>query len=342
MRSSRRRTSGFTLIELLVVIAIIAVLIGLLIPAVQKVRESAQRIQCQNNMKQMGLALHNFENANGWFPPAAITTSLPAYGVPGLAGATKNGPIYNPQSSWVAFVLPYIEQGNVAALYDLNQPCWSVANAPAAATQLNLMYCPASPTLNRTDTYNQPVKPPAAHPAACGDYGALAGDEANGDFTYYFLYYLYENGFTPKYTPPYTVGATLSGLRFNYGRRVLEITDGTSNTMLVAEQAMRKDTCKLRSCTTNTYNSGGAWADVRSVVNPQGAFFDGTVTLGSGGPCTMNCSNSYNVYSFHNGGCNFLFADGSVHFISETITWMQLAPLMTANAGEVVNSSGVF
>src|SRR5262245_62079244 len=128
MKRSHRTPHGFTLIELLVVIAIIGVLIGLLVPAVQKVRESANRLKCQNNLKQIGLALHGYEGVNGCFPPAYVRTS-------GRQSGTADGVSYPDDNwngptgwAWGTLILPYIEQDNLYRSLRLDLPCWAPEN----------------------------------------------------------------------------------------------------------------------------------------------------------------------------------------------------------------------
>src|SRR6184192_456817 len=129
---------GFTLIELLVVIAIIGVLIGLLVPAVQKVRESGARVQCQNNLKQLGLALHNYHDANRRFPPAYVTWDTRARGTAaGIAYPDEN--MNGPSGfAWGALILPYLEQAPLYRSFNFNLPCWDPANAAAARTPVSV------------------------------------------------------------------------------------------------------------------------------------------------------------------------------------------------------------
>src|SRR5262249_16891666 len=135
---------AFTLIELLVVIAIIGILIGLLVPAVQQVREAAARTQCANNLKQLGLALHAYHDTYKRFPPAYITTNTSAngsaYGIP-YGDEPRNGP---PGWAWGTLLLPYLEQGNLYKQFRLDLPCWAPENAAAARTIVAVFLCPSA------------------------------------------------------------------------------------------------------------------------------------------------------------------------------------------------------
>jgi prepilin-type N-terminal cleavage/methylation domain-containing protein len=301
--------SGFTLIELLVVIAIIAILIGLLLPAVQKVRDAAARAQCQNNLKQLGLGYHNYESAYKRLPPAMITDQTKTVG-------------------WGIFLLPYIEQDNLYKKYNFGAPffytnaAFGIDNQTVANTPIPIMRCPAAPDRGPyTYTFNFPPFPSFTWQAWPADYTPLAG--VSGSLGNYL-------GVT------YTGTAGQGVLQQDVGTRLIQITDGLSNTLLLVEIAGRRRQYlngKDSGVDLNSNFGQGGWADATSSGSSlSGSSQDGTVSPGS---CGINCSNGYGLYSFHTAGANVLLTDGSVRFLPASIDIRTLAAMVTRAGGEI-------
>ena len=269
-RSPGRRR-GFTLIELLVVIAIIGVLVALLLPAVQKARESSNRLSCANNLKQIGLALHGYHDSKGYFP--------------GNHRPPQNLAI---RERWFTKVLPYLDQGNIWKSYNelLN---WSdPANLPLTSNYLKVAVCPSGLDSNRQDL------DPSATGGAAGfgnpfivavtDYGALYG-----------VHNTFVQANSATYIPP----ADLSGvLTKTDGQHitVADVTDGTSNTIFVAESAARPflyyNGVKQSTSLTTAGVNGGGWARPASDMWLIGSSKDGTQV---GGAYTINATNGINA-----------------------------------------------
>jgi prepilin-type N-terminal cleavage/methylation domain-containing protein/prepilin-type processing-associated H-X9-DG protein len=311
VRSSPRfRVRGFTLIELLVVTAIIAVLIGLLLPAIQKVREAAYRMSCSNNLKQVGLALHNYHDANQCFPPGRLKTAPAA----GQTAVDYHG--------WITYCLPYLEQNNLFRGYRLDLPWKDAANVPVGLLHLSVLTCPSAPAGRDFDS------------GAMTDYSATDNySDYNNNRTAY-----HNSGVLRVVTP-----ATLAGN--TKGNRVTDITDGTSNTIMVAECAGREQhwlNGALDSTLFTTGNWTGRWINPNNHMEIRG--FDlttdtqGWPPANVNPPCAINCTNAREVYSFHSGGANTVFADGSVHFLKSTTDLRTLRALVTIHSGEQVNA----
>jgi prepilin-type N-terminal cleavage/methylation domain-containing protein/prepilin-type processing-associated H-X9-DG protein len=310
MRTQPSRRAGFTLIELLVVIAIMAILIGLLLPAVQKIREAAGRAKCSNNMKQLGLGLVNYEATTGQLPPSAVGVETTVA-----------------QHSWVPRILSYIEQDSIQKNYhfDVNWDSHDVANGkdnwPSIQTQIPIFNCPSNPLGPRQDMNS--FLNPGTNPA-CGDYNAF---NALKDFVAINLLSVFPPP-TDK-DDPRIVGA----MRREKPSRMADIVDGTSSTILLAEDAGRPNFFIYGGVQgTPPILKEGGWADPGAPFSLDGSERDGSVP----GNCSMNCSNNSEVYSFHTGGANFVFADGSVHFIRDSISLTALAQLITRAGGEIV------
>jgi prepilin-type N-terminal cleavage/methylation domain-containing protein/prepilin-type processing-associated H-X9-DG protein len=333
--SSPCRRNGFTLIELLVVIAIIAILIGLLLPAVQKVREAAARAQCQNNLKQLGLAHHNYHDVYGTF--------VPAWNYEPPAPPTRPTAVVH---AWTTFLLPYIEQENLYRLYNFNQILFTDPNRSVISTHLKTVQCPSTPNQNRL--YQFPVPggilpglPSGTLQASASDYTATTGIRN-------WTQLVNPN---PSETELQDIGqrhgilnAYSQGLSAVGNRRLTLVTasDGSSNTFLIGELAGRPDVYnryrqKVPLPPLNM-TEGAGWGDPFNGEHwPAGTTFDGNPTAPSG-PCLINCNNvtGRGFYSYHPGGVNMAMGDGSVRFFRDSLPTRQFAFMSTSQRGVVV------
>ncbi|WP_020472800.1 DUF1559 domain-containing protein [Zavarzinella formosa] len=316
---------GFTLIELLVVIAIIAILIGLLLPAVQKIREAANRMKCSNNLKQMGLALHNYESSNGGLPPVAIT-SVADYTPPDPAPQPAN----QGAKSVFALLLPYMEQDNLNNLFDQTSDWRQLGqNRTASGTKVNIFICPsAAGGADRIRTVTLSGFGGGSVDGRISDYRAPArirsSVAASGGVPAGYQCFL-----QPNITTAFSA-----------------VSDGTSNTLAMSESAGNPAWYimgKLNPAASGNVPAAGVWADHQT-----GMVFDGCDPANPGDTATattssnaaartkaMNCTNNTEFYSFHTGGCNSLMGDGSVRFIRDSITITSMVALLTRANGEI-------
>ncbi|AMV27225.1 Type II secretion system protein G precursor [Gemmata sp. SH-PL17] len=347
MSRSRR---GFTLIELLVVIAIIAILIGLLLPAVQKVREAAARMKCQNNLKQFGLAAHNYESTNSTLPPTQHTTVI--------AGSTVSS-----GAPLQALLLPYFEQANKFNQFNMNYnvnsdaaihssiPALTGANAAARAGDVPVFLCPSDAS---SETYFG-----AGRQNYFGSLGAYAGYRGGGGVN--------DGIFSIPYP---SAGQTMKGIS------ILGVSDGTSNTVMFAE-VMRSTTLYnaasgIRDHATVIINSGNTgynetdgttismcvdgsnWSSSIKYVGyqyyrnlPSNFVFTHTLPVnwnkksptGQRYSCGSTSFASMHIAasSYHTGGANACMADGSVRFVNESISFTNWRAMGTRAGGEVVS-----
>ncbi len=298
-----RRSRAFTLVELLVVIAIIGILVALLLPAVQAAREAARRMSCQNNIKQLGLALHNYHDTHKALPTSRTNS---------------------PRHAWAPFLFPFIEQTNLYDQYNWNVNWDHPANQPTIATHVSTFRCPSAPGgTRRLDTVRSGIQ------AATSDYAPIAG--------------VANIVVTAGYISNTNLRGAIVGQRWV---RMTEITDGTSNTIFIGEDAGRpafwissgqgpqnNNPGNGNLSVLNGRVMGAGWADIRSAIPLHTFRRDG---LRVPGPCPINCTNNNEAFSFHPGGIDTVFADGSVRFLNETISIATYAGLITRSGGEVV------
>ena len=340
-----QRRAAFTLVELLVVIAIIGVLVALLLPAVQAARESARRVQCQNNLKQVGLALHNFGSAGGdKYPPARIDD-------PTLPVSVQNqwGRI-----SVHVFLLPYLEQGNLASQFDMSKDYRSApASSPAAARsnnitatamQMKTYQCPSSPRKNRLA--NIPTSNPT--PAVVSGESHPQGSGAPSD--YFVMNFIEYDGNSDDSTRPATgYAAAQKGfitkftgqpgcLAKNVYNRVAEISDGLSNTFFMVEDAGKPDLFRVGKRVSGTAAQDTIWSNFQNNIGLSGASsLTGEFTTSTtDGKCAVNCTNDSEIYAFHSGGANIVMMDGSVRFLKSSTDITVVAALLTKEGGETV------
>jgi len=369
---TRRRARGFTLIELLVVIAIIAVLVSLLLPAVQQAREAARRTQCKNNLKQVGLAFHNYHDTYGTWTQYRFLHYSGSGASTGARGALING------ASWTMPLLPYLDQANVYSIYNRNLPPYDPANAAAVKTVIPAFICPSTPHQSNTVTISLDATEATAvfggtqtgYSYEGGKIDYVTFDKSNNDYdgTANAAAGYRNTGnrnegplgeFAPatyQADPPLFTDRILS-------TKISDVRDGTSNTMLIEEVAARdllyargaKVVPQLTAAITDLSYAqlkagGGAWADIQGMIRPQSTRTDGlpagfpaTNTAWPSAPrgsCFINCSNARangtGGYSFHSGGINVLLCDGSQRFISENVSGVTYRSLISRDEGDPV------
>jgi len=304
MSTNIHRRFGFTLIELLVVIAIIAILIGLLLPAVQKVREAAARTKCQNNLKQIGLAIHNYHDAMGFLPRSTN---------PGT------------QLAWTVYILPYVEQSALFAQFDFSNGSYLNVgkNNPHGLRRMAIYLCPSSP-IDRMSLTSNPNTPEIVNgqPPFTTHYYALSGPRGLNPVT----------GTNYPTTPSTNhEGAPLaaSGMMLrNEDVSLTGVTDGTSNTLMIGEMSWDSPFgTRYRSWVRGGHDNAAIVAGGRNVVSPINSALNANMVVPF---------NDMPMGSMHPGGTHFALGDGSVRFVQQSINFNTYRALSSRDQGEPV------
>lgn len=348
--AGRKARRGFTLLELVVVIFILAILVALLLPGVRRSRGAAQRAQCRNNLKQLGLALHNYHDVYGQFP------------LPGIVSARMEGAYevaVGSASSWGTALLPYLDQANLANGYDTKRAAFDPVNRMVVESVVPVFVCPSTPREKNVVEFHLPAGT-MVYPMlvtaedATTRYGACDYMQSSGVASA-FRKHAYAGHDPPQgklgamdqilIVPDAALGQMLGNPKLARESRISDITDGTSQTMALSECAGRNELWRkgkrvregedATAFARQRMMGGGGWADPFNQAWINGRQKDGT---GMGGPCAINCSNEPDagLSSFHSGGAHATLADGAVRFLSEGLNPYVLAGLVTRAGGEEV------